>query len=190
MVGLLHADATRSFDYYRFTTANGTSMAISDRHWLIANGKPTPPPDVAVGDILSTQWGPQAVASIDTDAKEAGLYHVVTPSGRYYVDGVLATTYVDHVPYAVWRVFADGYIHLRYLLGAPIVPDGKGVLPLFAVLDVLPDAVASTAWPLTVLCIMASEIVNKLVSVAPAVLLPAGATALALSMGRAKAKAH
>ena len=158
--------------------------------WLISNGELTPPAKVAIGDVLSTEWGPQAVESIDANSVETGWYHIITPSGRYFVDGVLATTYVDHVPYAVWRIFADGYIHLRYLLGAPIVPDGKGVLPLFAVLDVLPDAVASTAWPLTVLCIMASEIVNKLVSVAPAVLLPAGATALALSMGRAKAKVH
>jgi len=180
--------------YHRFTTADGTSMAISDRHWLVANGVLTSPDEVKVGDELTTQAGPQAVASVEYKV-ELGAYHVITPSGFYFVDGVLATTYVDHVPYSVWRVFADGYIHLRYLLGVPIVPEGEGALPLFAVFQLealgVPKVLMTAAWPLTVLAVMGSELVNKLVSVAPAAaLVPTGATVLALSMARAKAKAH
>ena len=189
VVGLLHADPTKLETYHRITTAKGAlSMAIHERHSLIVNGQVTSPEKVAVGDEVMTETGPQKVQSI-TIADERGAYHVQTPSGFYYVDGIVATTYVDFVPYPVWRLFADGYIYLRYLIGIPIVPEGEGVLPIFAIFGVLdamgvPHAVTTAAWPFTVLCVMMSEIFNKIVATvtsggAAAALVPLGATAIA-----------
>ena len=189
VVGLLHADPTKLETYHRITTAKGAlSMAIHERHHLLVNGQVTSPEKVAVGDEVMTEWGVQTVESVKM-TKEQGAYHVQTPSGFYYVDGIVATTYVDFVPYPVWRLFADGYIYLRYLIGIPIVPEGEGVLPIFAIFGVLdamgvPHAVTTAAWPFTVLCVMMSEIFNKIVATvtsggAAAALVPLGATAIA-----------
>ena len=110
-----------------------------------------------------------------TKAYEAGVYTIITPSGTYYVDGVASTTYVAYIPYTVWRIFADGYIHLRYLLGAPIVASGEGVLPLFAQYELLeilslPEPLMFMLWPLTLLTTVAAELVNKVLELSPAVL--------------------
>ena len=52
-----------------------------------------------------TPVGPSPIVAI---AKEthAGAYHLVTPSGAYYVDGVAASTYVAYIPHAAWKVGA------------------------------------------------------------------------------------
>ena len=85
---------------------------------------------------MSTPDGPQAITAI---AKEthAGAYHLVTPSGAYYVDGIAASTYVAYIPHAAWKIFGDGYITLRYQLGVPIVPEGRAPVTLFWLLDAL-----------------------------------------------------
>jgi len=167
-VGKLHADAQRSAHYYRLTTANGTSVAISARHHLLANGALMAPEKLAVGDMLSTESGPQRLAHV-TRVTEAGIYHIITPSGTYYVDGVACTTWVAYIPHFAWRIFADGYAHLRYLLGVPLVPDGEGALPLFKqyeIMEVLraPEPLLFAIWPLTLLITMACEAINALVA--------------------------
>jgi hypothetical protein len=174
VVGRLHADKTNSMEYYRFTTAAGTSMAVSKRHHIFANGVRTAPEKVVVGDMLTTESGAEEVATI-TKAYEAGVYTIITPSGTYYVDGVASTTYVAYIPYTVWRIFADGYVHLRYLLGAPIVASGEGLLPLFAQYELLemlnlPEPLMFMLWPLTLLTTVAAELVNKVVASTPAML--------------------
>ena len=93
-----------------------------------------------------------------------GAYHLVTPSGAYYVDGVAASTYVAYIPRAAWKVFGDGYIALRYSLGLPIVPEGAAPVTLFWLLDALkaagvPDAVQSSLfWPLIAGSVVATEL--------------------------------
>jgi hypothetical protein len=174
VVGRLHADKTNSMEYYRFTTAAGTSMAVSKRHHIFANGVRTAPEKVVVGDMLTTESGAEEVATI-TKAYEAGVYTIITPSGTYFVDGVASTTYVAYIPYTVWRIFADGYVHLRYLLGAPIVASGEGLLPLFAQYELLemlnlPEPLMFMLWPLTLLTTVAAELVNKVVASTPAML--------------------
>lgn len=71
-----------------------------------------------------------------------GAYHPVTPSGTYYVDGILASTYVSYVPRRVWDVFGNSYIVLRYHLGLPLHADGKDsrAMPLFWMKDALDAA--------------------------------------------------
>ena len=98
-----------------------------------------------------------------TKAYEAGVYTIITPSGTYFVDGVASTTYVAYIPYTVWRIFADGYIHLRYLLGAPIVASGEGLLPLFPQYELLemlnlPEPLMFMLWPLTLFASVAAEL--------------------------------
>jgi hypothetical protein len=171
VVGRLHAN---SMEYYRFQTAAGKSMAVSKRHNIFANGVRIAPEKVVIGDMLTTTDGTEAVVKI-TKGNEAGVYTIITPSGTYFVDGVASTTYVAYIPYTVWRIFADGYIHLRYMLGAPIVASGEGVLPLFAQYEILeilnlPEPLMFSLWPLTLLITVAAELANKLVTSAPAIL--------------------
>ena len=63
------------------------------------------PSTVQIGQTLSTPDGPQLVAFI-TKETHAGAFHLVTPSGAYYVDGVAASTYVSYIPQAAWKVHA------------------------------------------------------------------------------------
>ena len=86
----------------------------------------------------------------------------------YYVDGVDASTYIAHVPLGVWKVFADGYASLRYKLGAPIAPEGEGILSItwplavYAKLGVPSEAVASL-WPLTTAAAVLTELANTMI---------------------------
>ena len=193
VVGRLHADKGRSMRYFRFTAADNTSVAISHRHHLIVNGERTAPEKVRVGDVLSTPRGPQPIVSVGL-AEEHGVYAVITPSGTYYVDGVECTTYVAYIPYMAWRIFADGYVHLRYLLGVPIVPDGEGQLPLFKQYELLeavqlPEPLMFALWPLTLTMTVVVEVINKVLTLSPAVCTACVATlALTRASGRAKVK--
>ena len=68
--------------------------------WMPAPPLEADPATVKIGQTLTTVHGPQVVRAI---AKEThvGAYHLVTPSGAYYVDGVVASTYIAHVPLGV-----------------------------------------------------------------------------------------
>ena len=80
-------------------------VAISDKHFLFVDGVEADPATVKLGQSLATPDGPSPIVAI---AKEthAGAYHLVTPSGAYYVDGVAASTYVAYIPHAAWKVGA------------------------------------------------------------------------------------
>jgi hypothetical protein len=198
IVGKLHAAPHQSLDYFRITTANGTSLAISPKHWLFVNGVEAPPEHVAAGDVLTTTHGPEVVETV-AFGKEAGVYHIVTPSGTYYVDGVAASTYVAYIPRWTWKIFADGYLHLRFKLGAPIVPEGEGTLSIFAFYNVLftagaPEWLLFALWPVTVAYTMAAELVNKAaeaaITTSLALLAPMGVTAAAVAMTRGAPRKH
>ena len=110
-------------------------------------------------------------------ATEQGAYHIMVASGTYYVDGVLASTYIAHVPLGVWKVFADGYASLRYKMGMPIAPEGQGFLSItwpLAVYDKLglsSETALTTLWPLTTAAAVLTELANTLA--APALLIAA-----------------
>ena len=154
------------------------SIAISDKHFLLVDGVEADPATVTLGQMLSTTDGPQAITAI---AKEThvGAYHLITPSGAYYVDGVAASTYVAYIPHAAWKVFGDGYITLRYKLGLPIVPEGEAPVTLFWLLDALkaagvPDAIQSSLfWPLIAGSVVATELASA-VGMAAAKAVPSG----------------
>lgn len=184
VVGFLHADKAATMDYHVFTTAAGREIAISDKHFLFVDGVETDPATVEIGQTLTTVDGPQAIASI---AKEThvGAYHLIVPSGAYYVDGVAASTYVSYIPHAAWKVFGDGYITARYQLGLPIVPEGDAPVTLFWLLDALkavgvPDAVQSSLfWPLIAGSVVVTELASA-VGMQVAKAMPAGALTVAL----------
>ena len=162
---------------------SGRTVSISDKHFIFADGVEVDPATVRVGQTLATIDGPRKVRAI---AKEvyAGAYHIVTPSGAYYVDGVAASTYVSYIPHAAWKIFGDGYITLRYRIGLPIVPEGEAPIPLFWLLHGLqaagvPDTVQSAIfWPAIAGSVVATEIasaVGKAIGKAVGKMLPAGA---------------
>ena len=109
----------------------------------------------------------------------------------YYVDGVDASTYIAHVPLGVWKVFADGYASLRYKLGAPIAPEGEGILSItwplavYAKLGVPSEAVASL-WPLTTAAAVLTELANTLAAAASA---PLSALVVAAVLARSTRRA-
>ena len=135
----------------------------ADGHRSRRDRKVSDPATVRVGDALDTPRGPERVVRVDQEVRR-GAIHLVTPSGAYYVDGVAASTYVAYIPHAAWKVVGDGYITLRYALGAPFVPEGDAPISLFWFLDALralgvPDAVQSTLlWPLIPASVVATEL--------------------------------
>lgn len=175
VVGFLHAEPDVFASYHVFTTATGRKIVISDRHYLFVDGVAADPTTVKVGSMLSTPDGQQRVVTVGKEM-HAGAYHLVTPSGAYYVDGVAASTYVAYVPHAVWRVAGDGYITLRYHLGLPVVPEGQAQLSLFWLQDLFraagvdDDTISAYAWPVVALsaqltelaCAAASAVTTKL----------------------------
>ena len=198
VVGFLHADAKAYTSYHVLTTDGGRTIEISDNHWLMIDDIETDPTAAKVGQRLTTTEGEQTIVSISKAAR-AGAYHLVTASGQYYVDGVLASTYVAYVPRKMWSVFGDGYFTLRYALGVPIVPDGQSAVPLFWFLDAMkalaiPAALqVSVFWLPLVASVVLSELASALVAHLPmttsilAIALPALVVAAPMTKRRATA---
>jgi len=194
VVGFLHADKDLAPSYYVFDAAEaGVSMAISANHFVYADGAEVDPSSVKIGQVLTTPEGPATITAIKQET-HLGAYHLVTASGAYYVDSVLASTYVSYIPHWAWKVFGDGYITARYHLGIPLVPDGDSPVPLFWMLDVLnalhvPSTVqASLFWPTIVVSAVLTEVggaIAKTVAATahPALLLPGLATLTAVAAG-------
>ena len=165
IVGFLHAEPHSFVPYNVFTPEANLSISIADKHFLVVNGVEADPATVKLGQFLTTPHGPQAIRAIAKE-KKIGAYHLITPSGAYYVDGVAASTYVSYIPHAAWKVCGDGYISLRYKLGLPIVPEGVSPIKLFWILDVLDaigvsDAVQSSIfWPLIAGSVVATELAS------------------------------
>lgn len=104
---------------------------------------------------------------------ERGAYHALVPGGAYYVDGVLASTYIAHVPLGAWKTFADGYATLRYKLGVPLTPEGVGPFTITWPLKVyralgVPPAVVTAIWPLTTAAAVVAELANTVATRAAA----------------------
>ena len=110
-------------------------------------------------------------------------YHLVTPSGKYFVDGLLASCYVAHIPRSAFRVVTN-YFRLRFFLGVPIL--AEGLLPLYWFLDLMgalsvPDHVQKSllCWPVVTATAVATELVNLLVTKSAALATSFGALAFA-----------
>ena len=124
-------------------------------------------------------------------------------SGQYYANGVLASTYIAHVPLGAWKLFADRYASARYALGVPLTPEGEGPASIFWILYVykalgVPAPLATALWPLTMTATLAAELVNTaargvgagaLSKVAALPLSPAVAAVAKVVASRAPAKA-
>jgi len=163
IVGFLHAESVMS-EYYHFATTNAT-LRISELHWLYANTVLTDPAKVSIGDTLTTSWGEEQVVSI-VKRRALGAYHFIVPSGAYYVDDVLASTYDAHTPQWMWFQVVQRYVTLRYSVGLPVLPSGSDQFldPLWAynALDScgMPSEAAAFASVVLVPLTIASEIVN------------------------------
>merc|ERR1712000_120289 len=88
---------------------------------------------------------------------QRGMYHPLTRSETYYVDGMLASTYLDYVPRPMWTVFATWYATSRYHLGMPIRPKTGNACTIDLALDAYDAAGVSPAlqrnvlWPVSIL---------------------------------------
>ena len=128
VVGRLHAEPIVSREYFEIVTSRGV-MSISPLHWLYVNGSLADPAGVRPGDWLTAPDDTRAeVLSVRRTLRE-GAYHITTPSGAYYVDGHLASTYMAVVPHWAWRLFGDGYVRLRHRLGVPVTRGPKTAQP-------------------------------------------------------------
>lgn len=194
VVGFLHADPNMRVSYHVFRTDQAT-MRISDRHFLFVDGVETDPAEVTIGQTLFTSSsGPQVIRAVGKETR-LGAYHIVVPSGSYYVDGALASTFVSYIPHFAWKIFGDGYITLRFKLGLPITPDGQTPVTLFWLLDLMrflriPYAVQSALlWPLIAGSVMVTELacsVARALLLSEGVLAHAGAAALLASLTGSK----
>jgi len=132
------------------------------------------PATVTPGDLL-TMSADTSKASIAPDQTPVlamemhmrrGAYHLFTPSGLYYADGLLVSDYNDAVPQIAWRLFVRGYVSLRYALGLPVIPEGEGVLLRpFAFHDALkrsaaPPLIQHLLSPLTITSAVVLEVGN------------------------------
>ena len=97
VVGFLHQDPTLSMTYYVFRTAQST-LHVSASHWIFVDGVETDPAAARVGQHLTSSDGASLPILAISTREEVGAYHLVTPSGSYFVDGVLASTYVSYLP--------------------------------------------------------------------------------------------
>ena len=164
ITGLFHADAEVMGTYHRFFTQSGASLAISDDHWLV-NGAEADPATVKPGDLLNTINNVHdPVVRIET-APSAALSTSLSPRALTTSTASLPLPTL-RVPLGIWKIFADGYASLRYEMGMPITPEGKGYFsitwPLAAYdkLGVPPDAATTFLWPLTAVAAALTELVN------------------------------
>mmetsp|Transcript_9354 Transcript_9354/g.28024 ORF Transcript_9354/g.28024 Transcript_9354/m.28024 type:complete len:279 (-) Transcript_9354:175-1011(-) len=187
VIAITHSDATMDGSYVRLTTASGAAVEISARHLLPVNGVLKDPIKVAVGDLLQTPAGPEAVARVEVVTSK-GAFHIIVEGGLYYADGVLSSDHHDVIPVFLWNM-AHRYILTRYQLGWPLVPfERAGLLPMDWPLKLLtrvgvPVAVQrSLLFPFTCAALALTELANALVDASPGLAgVPAAATTFLVS---------
>lgn len=96
------------------------STALSPTHNLLVNHSEVDAHSVVVGDLVSTAEGVLPVRSVQWRS-EAGLYHIMVPSGRYFADGVAVSDFVNagDIPRLSWDAMR-AYATLRYRMGVPM----------------------------------------------------------------------
>ena len=184
VTGFVHRDPRVWSAYVELSVEGGRTLSISPNHRLPVRAAPGASPSLAdPWDVRAGQY--VAVASETAEEEEEewlavtavretiqrGAYHIVTPSGSYYANGIAASTYVSLVPHWTWRVFLDGYVTARYYVGWPVTPEGESAVPLFwsfGVLDALGvpgDTQRRLLWPVHVAAVFGTELVASLLRV-------------------------
>eukprot|EP00927_Polykrikos_kofoidii_P008858 TRINITY_DN13699_c0_g2_i1.p1 TRINITY_DN13699_c0_g2~~TRINITY_DN13699_c0_g2_i1.p1 ORF type:complete len:203 (-),score=14.17 TRINITY_DN13699_c0_g2_i1:225-749(-) len=105
-------------------------MAISPFHHMIVNGEEKDPRDAAIGENVTTINGEEEIRDV-TYGKERGGYHFfVEESDLYFVDGVLASTYISRlgIPRGLWWFYPKGYFQIRYNIGVPFSGNGPAMM--------------------------------------------------------------
>lgn len=163
VVGFTHQSSAATADYIELVTRS-TAVTISAGHYLVANGVEADPAAVRVGDTLTTTSGPEPVLRVGRTTA-GGAFHLLTPSGTYYADGVLCTTFIAEVPRSVWTVL-EQYAYLRFLAGVPVAPESAddGTVALDALYQLyhgkVPAAVEAALVPVFVLSGLLIELYN------------------------------
>jgi len=164
VIGFGHADADAHGEYYRFSTSAGKTLSISPRHHLFANGKEVEPATVKVGDELHLPGKETTVVTAISLGVAQGAFHLFVPSGAYYVDGLLASDYLDYVAFKPVWVAGRYYVAARYYLGVPIkmqgVIDLTKAASVWSAADRLPGPLPVAAAPILFLGMVLFEQVN------------------------------
>lgn len=162
VIAFTHREAELSTPFVSVHAGN-FSMSVSPGHYMFVNGVKRDPDTVAVGDEVSTPWGSERVSEV-ARSELRGAYHLVTPSGSYFADGILVTDYVAELPTWVWQLIKLLYLTPRFHLGVPPTPQGEGS-PTFWLGDTL-DALGvdmsirrKWLWPLTLPIMVVTEAV-------------------------------
>jgi hypothetical protein len=141
-VGFTHADSDIFAHYFKISTTSA-AIHIAPGHHLFVNGNEVDPATVLVGDKLNVALGgmgevEEEVLHIEKVIAQ-GAYHPITPNGKYFVDGVLASVYESDMLYKPVAKYFMPYVLLRYYIGLPIVIEPTRTLldPIFVVDSVL-----------------------------------------------------
>lgn len=203
VLGFLHQESSDVAPYFHITAANNATIAISASHYLVVDGEWRDPASVTVGQMLKSADGLDVAITAIEERLAEGQYHFYVAGGVYFVDGLLSTDYFNDgkaaPSFAEWRV-SHWYVHLRYQVGLPIIPQGHGKLmprPFWAYELVeawgVSDAITSVLSPLLVMSVMATEMIDALYELAtkkPSLALAAVATVATLHIGATKGKAQ
>jgi Hint module len=92
-----HKVATGSFSFLSITTEFGSTIALSEGHYIYANGVLVPASDVRVGDVVQLASGDISAVSDVSRKLSAGLYNPQTLHGDIMVSGIRASTYTTAV---------------------------------------------------------------------------------------------
>jgi len=131
VIAIPEAAAAVAGRYLQIQTVAGRTLNIAPHHHLYVNGSEVDSLDARVGDLLTTPFGDEAVESVRV-VFLPGAYHIITPSGTYFVDGLLASDFVStdqcYLPRHAWP-FIKAYARLRYHAGIPARPfrDGQAL---------------------------------------------------------------
>lgn len=174
VVVLGHAETVKASPSNLFVriTAGEYSAAFSSNHYIFVDGVEKAGGDVRVGEKIMTVAGERVIERVE-HIMEAGLYDFFVPSGTYYIDGVMMSTYHDNlgIPLLVWDYYPLGYCVLRYRLGFPVVGDGQGLFscqwPVYTLLAMgVPGEWVQMLRVLTCPIIMVSEVINSVLTLA------------------------
>jgi len=181
IIGFGHADAAANG---HFSTAAGKTLKISPRHYLFANGKEIDPAHVKIGDALHLPNESVTVVTAVSLVTAQGAFHLFVPSGAYYVDGVLASDFLEYGYFkSVWAA-GRYYVAARYYIGVPIVT--HGVVDVFKVTMAaahLPVYLQVAAAPLLFMGTIAFELVNVVAKHLPIATIFSVAFTLLLGVG-------
>lgn len=90
-----HALRDVQHEFVYIETSSGTTLSLSEGHYLYANGDLIPAMNVKVGDELKSEEGERTVVKSISRKRESGLFNPQTKHGDVIVNGITTSTYTS-----------------------------------------------------------------------------------------------